>query len=106
MPNIPLNFSVTDIVQSADSQSSPIWYPFPRVEITAGDTLTFTYKDYVSGADEFWIQIGDADREEGNGILTYATTPEEAGTSVSVEIRAVESADRIYTDATLTFQIV
>lgn len=97
-----LNFSVTDTVETPDTIEGPVWLTLPTQHATVGEPISFYYAEYVSGADEFWIAHGTADRETSEGTFVY--TPTAAGTFTFI-IRAVDSETRAYTDQTLTVEV-
>ena len=101
----PLHLDIIEEVQAPDFVPDPVWYPFPDdVEVAAGESVDFEYTIYAYGADQYWTQVEDDDREEGNGTLTYAAGETETGT-VNVVICATNTETGKYADQTLIITI-
>ena len=55
-----------------ESRCQVIWEDLPAQSVGVGDTLTFRYSDYVSGADTYY-----EDGVEGDGTLRFTPTTTE-----------------------------
>ena len=94
------------VVEEVDiSPTTPVWTDFPEVSVNAGASIEFPYKDYVSNADEYYIE-GASVFAKDDGILAYTANADAGGTTDTRTFRAVNAASRVYQDQTLTIKIV
>jgi hypothetical protein len=99
----PLNFKVTDEVDTPDRVRAPVWTSFPRLQATVGQLFTFKFSDYAYGGNEFYVRRGTGNRERSDGTLRYTPTRKEI---LTWEMRVVNSETGVLADQTLRVEVL
>ena len=85
---------ITELIE----RDVPVLLSFPSVEATVGETAEFSYKDYASNADKYYL-----DGEVDDGVLAVDTS--EAG-SFEYDIKIENAESGLTAEGTLNVDVV